>query len=520
MATTEISQNTEDSANVSNDDSVYLSDTRVAEKEALKEAPVEASSTKEAQGMLLEVKNLYLGERDANGNFSIHTDNKCPEDLPKPEENEDTARFALLVRYWICHGRDNGRAISSILVQSPLLKMVLRSVLEDYPAIAFELDSGFGAPFRPLVHRWQRLTDALNDERDQETRSHIQLFHDMLKEELKATLEARANIISHNVVTFKNLWLIFEPGTMIFNTINERPIAYKLKHITVPSGPNEDIYQLECEAVSHNGESFGWALFGGFGIPYFGGILKIHELPVYPLAYHPRVNRVTKQLIANGMKYEQLAGSHHKMYQGIALRRGQPFYVDSRIIIDASTFVRYNPDQDLAVRPLSRSLATDRDHSPTTLDSSESFDDENGDKAKFNAPLTKEQLMLCRNYVKGYSLRNKRWFHFYVEKIKDIEWKPNAWDNVVMDEGQKDLIHSAINGHCRGRKDHHSGGLNIALSGHTGVGKTLIVESLAEHLHAPLFHVKAADLDVDHSDPDLESPFAKMLEVSSIWNAI
>ncbi|KAL8971698.1 MAG: hypothetical protein Q9183_000930, partial [Haloplaca sp. 2 TL-2023] len=208
------------------------------------------------------------------------------------------------------------------------------------------------------------------------------------------------------------------------------------------------------------------------------------------------------------------------MYQGVAVRRRLPFYVDSQIIIDASTFFRYNPEHDLAIRPLSRSSATDRDDSPTTLDSSESFDDDNGDKAKFNAPLTKEQLLLCRNDVGGYSLRNKRWFRFYVEKIKDIEWKPNAWDNVVMDEGQKDLIYSAINGHRRGRKDHHSGGLNIALSGPTGVGKTLIVESLAEHLHAPLFHVKAADLNVDYSNDDLESPFAEMLEVSSIWNAI
>ena len=163
-------------------------------------------------------------------------------------------------------------------------------------------------------------------------------------------------------------------------------------------------------------------------------------------------------------------------------------------------------------------ISSDKDDADDNNDDDDEDKDE--DMTKFIPALTEEQLMLCNILVKGYSLRNKRWLHFFVDTIDDIRWKPNAWDDVVMDEGQKDLIYSVINGHRQGRRDLHSGGLNVALSGHTGVGKTFVVESLAEHLHAPLFHVKSADLDVDHSNPDLESPFTDMLEVCSEWNAI
>ena len=332
MAKTEPSQSAEDLANISDDDLVYLSNTNVAKKEAMKEAAAGDSQAKIAPGMLPEVKNLYLGKRDANGSFATYTD-KYPEDLPPPEENEDTARFALLVRNRICHGRDNGLAISSILVQSPLLKKVLCCVLEDYPGIAPELnDLEFIAPFRPFVHRWQRLTDVLNDERDSETKSHIQVLHDILQEELKLCLEARADFIHHKVVTFKNLWLIFEPGTTILTTVRKRQVAAKLKHSSVYMGKHEDVFHLECECVYFDGETFGWHPTS-FDIPEFGGILEIHELPVCPLAYHPKAKEITKRLVADGKKFEQLAGIHHKTYQGVALNGLQPFYVGLIIIM-------------------------------------------------------------------------------------------------------------------------------------------------------------------------------------------
>ncbi|KAL8870910.1 MAG: hypothetical protein Q9174_003152 [Haloplaca sp. 1 TL-2023] len=530
MARIESSQNAKDVTNISDDDLVYLSDTDVAKKEAVKEVAAGDSTTKEGPGMRPEVKDLYPGKRNEDGTFSTYTD-KCLDELPKPVENEDTARFALVVRNKICPHRERGLARFSIQIQSPLLKKVLCRVLEDYPGIAPGLDFvEFMAPFRPFVHRWQRLTDALNNERDTETKSHIQVLHDILQEELKLCLETRADWIHHKLISFNDLWLIFEPGTTIVTTRAKRQIAAKLKHTALSVGKHEDVFNLESESIYFDGETFGWDPLC-YEISEFAGVMKIDELPVCPLDYHPEVTKIKKRLIANGRKFEQLAGLHHKAYKGVALHSHQPYYVDSRIIIDAKTYNRHNPGEDRGLRPLARSRATSGYDSSTSLESHNSQgrddgnhddDDEEGDAMTQSIPaLTEEQLLLCGYCVRGYSLRNKRWLNFFVDTIEDIKWKRNTcWRDVVMDREQKSLIHSVIKGHLQGRKDLHSRGLNIALSGRTGVGKTFLVESLAEHLQAPLFQVEAADLDVDSRDPGLESPFTDVLEMCSDWNAI
>ena len=83
-------------------------------------------------GMECGIKDLYQGPEDKRGRFTW-TD-KYPEDLEKAAEDEITARFAILVRHKKCF--DDSRKnleIHSIVIQSPLLKQVLGSVLDNYP---------------------------------------------------------------------------------------------------------------------------------------------------------------------------------------------------------------------------------------------------------------------------------------------------------------------------------------------------------------------------------------------------
>lgn len=147
--------------------------------------------------------------------------------------------------------------------------------------------------------------------------------------------------------------------------------------------------------------------------------------------------------------------------------------------------------------------------------------DSTDDDEKTERPvLTDEQLMLCGNSVRGYSLRNKRWLEFFVDNIKDINWKKNAWEDVVLNAEQKELIFSVTQGHRLNHKGPQTKGLNIVIGGPTGIGKTFAVESLAESLRSPLMHLTCADIDLDPSDPDLESPFTDLLEMCGKWNAM
>ncbi|KAL9001648.1 MAG: hypothetical protein Q9188_005386 [Gyalolechia gomerana] len=485
------------------DDMVYVSDKEDNE-----------SSAKAEPGMIPAVKNLYPGEKAEYGRY-ITTD-KVPEDLPEPEETEETGRYALLIRNNKCYDGRKSLRIASIVIQSPLLKKVLCWVLKDYPGMAPELDRlEVVSPFHPFVHRWQRLTDALNDERDPETKSHIQLFYDALKKELEVILEARDDFISHEAITFISLWMLFEPGDIVYTIVNRRPVAAKLKTSTSFRGRNEDVYLLECEMIYGNGNMFGWGQ-PRFEIPEFDGLMKITDLCVYPLKYHQKLDKIKQQLIDNGKAYERLMGFHHKQYQGVALDGHQPFYIDSRIIVDPDGYKRYFPGHDMVLKPLKNHSTNDE----SLEESDVSSEDSKATEKKVMPALTDDQLMLCGWSVKGYSLRNKCWLDLFVDKIKDIEWDERAWDNVVLESELKDLVFSLTSGHRRNHKGLQSKGLNILLSGPTGTGKTFTVKSVAEVLHAPLFHVTPADVDLDTKSPDLESPFTGILEMCGRWNAI
>lgn len=83
-------------------------------------------------GMECDVKNLYQKE-DEHGRFTW-TD-KYPENLDEAAENEITARYAILVRNKKSFDSRKKLEIDSIVVQSPLLKIVLSKVLKDYPGM-------------------------------------------------------------------------------------------------------------------------------------------------------------------------------------------------------------------------------------------------------------------------------------------------------------------------------------------------------------------------------------------------
>jgi len=103
---------------------------KTAESEVKEEADEEAKEVIKV-GMECDLKHLYQKEDD-KGRTSW-TD-KYPEDLEEAAENETTAKFAILVRNRKSFEDSRKKLeIDSIVVQSPLLKIVLSRVLKDYP---------------------------------------------------------------------------------------------------------------------------------------------------------------------------------------------------------------------------------------------------------------------------------------------------------------------------------------------------------------------------------------------------
>ena len=276
----------------------------------------EEQTTDIQPGMISDAKNFYRSKRDHHGGTTWVQE--YPDDLEEPAENAETARYALLIYYEKCYDGRKKLMINSIVVQSPLLKHVLGSVLENYPGITTSLDRLIFFPgFEPFVHRWSNLMKALEDEKDTETKAHLDLFCQTLKAELEDKLKARDDFIRNGVITFDTCWMIFEPGSIVFNAGPNGAGAAKLKHGQYCGC----VYALTCEMIDWDGENFGLASTHS-SISSFDGTELITQLCAYPFEYHPSQSNVKDELVQRGKAFERLAGYHYKQYQGIAIGQG------------------------------------------------------------------------------------------------------------------------------------------------------------------------------------------------------
>ncbi|KAI8624322.1 P-loop containing nucleoside triphosphate hydrolase protein [Xylariaceae sp. FL1651] len=494
----------------------------------------EVKSKKITVGMVCEKKDLY--QKIDKHNRATWTA-EIPDDLDEAAENEETEKYALLIRNRKSYDSRKKLEIDSIVIQSPLLKTVLRSVLKDYPGVTATLSRLiFSAPFKPFVHRWYQLTKALDGEHDGDTKTHLKLLHNVLYSELKDVIAATEDYVKNKVVTYEQIWTIFQPGCLVYATRLSKPVAVRLidgqfiQHQRL--GP---CFQLKCDRVDWDGSRFGYDVSPHFIMP-FEGTTPITELDCFPLAYHSDEKGTIERLIARGRQFEAFAGFHYKAYRGRAIettRYGPSMTtVEGRIVIDASAHKKANPNQQLYLKPLDRL-------SPIVNVQAEDSDDEwsdyvseydDGDLEIDDAlprnrrPLTEEQLLLCTPILRGYALRTKLWLEFFIDSVREIVFNDNAFKSLVLPEGHKSLILAIAQAQLKNKDifdDVIVGkgrGIIMLLSGGPGIGKTLTAESVAEHMRAPLYMMSAGDLGTNSSE--VEAGLTRVLDMVAKWNAV
>lgn len=271
-------------------------------------------------GMISDAKNLYQTKPDARGRSAWVA--KYPDDLEEAGENEETGRYALLIRNKKCYDGRKKLEIDSIVVQSPLLRGVLGTVLKDYPGITTTLERlTFKQPFEPFVHRWTQFSEAVRTEQDSETKAHLELFHKILQVELQEPIKARDDFILNGVITYDTCWMIFEPGTIVFTVEDKQKVAARLRSGAFTQTGCGNVYRLSCEYVDWDGENFGLGNTA-LDIYEFRGTAEITSLSALPLHYHPTIDQVKEDLIRRGKAFEKLRGYHYKHYQGIGSAQG------------------------------------------------------------------------------------------------------------------------------------------------------------------------------------------------------
>ncbi|OAA34848.1 ATPase, AAA-type, core [Metarhizium rileyi] len=496
-----------------------------------------------------DILNLYQGP-------DSRWTKQCPELHESTEDKSDQKKaYALTVFHTKSNNDAGGLHVHSIVVHSTLLKQVLQELFQGFEGIASTLNHlQFQAPFRHFFYQWDQLETTAQDHPDSETRSHIKLLHGVLKKELSATLSTHKDFVEHSVVTYEYLWTLFKPGELVYSSEHGHFRAFRVVRSTYerrrsPLEDAEEVFLITCEYMDWDGRMFG-AAQSEFEIKPFDGTCLITKLDVVPVAYHESSQELRERLLVRGRRFCSLSGFHHKAYDGFFLAQEgiRGFFVNTtmtavhgRIIVDTETYRLYNREDAISVTDRRRQLPFPERRrgngvgvgvgsNPSlpkkvrTTTQHQVGKDEKKDGTEQPQQLSDEQLLICSLYVRGYSLRKKSWGQFFVDHVRDIDWKPNIIDDLLLPNDFKDLILAFVRGQLSQDDDFDDiiegkgKGFIMLFSGNPGVGKTLTAECIAEEMKAPIYSITSADLGEDAAT--VERKLLQILDLATRWKAV
>jgi hypothetical protein len=481
------------------------------------------SEAKEPQpplGSVAVSKDLYA-KIDKDGNQSWVT--TIPDDIDEAAENEETKKFAVIVRKKKPKVADSTKplVIDSIIIQSPHLKDLLATVLDGYPGIVVDVDRlTLSAPFECLIHRWSELSAAgkVLSVVGGPAKEHFDLLYGILVDELGELIQLRGDYFRNKAVAFKHAWLLFPPGCTVYGSQHGKPAAMRFTQGWYGNTNCGKVFFLSCDILEFDGVRMGW-VGTSLRIPEFLGTMPFASLPCYPLEYHPQAAAVTETLLKRGRRFRRLAGFRYKMYRGMGSYyvrdNARREHVTSRIVLDCGNWEKHNSDHQIHFNEVL--------HEATYEGINDCHDISEAEAAE-KFPLTDEEMLRASPLVRGYSLKNKRWMEFFIDDVSDIQFDAAAFDSLVLPQDHKDLVLAFTQSQVRHKNafdDVISGkgkGIIMLLSGGPGIGKTLTAESVAEHMQVPLYSMSSGDLGAQASE--VEEGLANVLQMVAHWNAV
>lgn len=244
-------------------------------------------------------------------------------------KERERSKYAILVRMELRpkarFTEDNPVQIHSLVIQSPLLRSVLLRVFKGHPGMnSAEHKLSFKKPLTPFVHRWEALLQAAEEEKDATTKSHLKLLLDAIKEpELDGSIATRDLLIQRDAITFDQLWMIFEPGSIVISVKDKVECAFKIVKPETRKNKQGCWFVMDSICTDWDGETYGKGAVSLL-IPAFTGAEKISELNVVPLSLHRQKERIISTLMKRGEKFQDLAAVKYKLYRGTAIDRTDP----------------------------------------------------------------------------------------------------------------------------------------------------------------------------------------------------
>lgn len=300
-----------------------------------------------------------------------------------------------------------------------------------------------------------------------------------------------ASTIASGYVTFEMIPLLFKENTVAVMTERGNHLrACRVSNTTVEYTFFGVSMVVRFQTLEHDGKDFGLE-DGRRLITAFEGKKKIEELSVRPIT-----EEETVALTKRGHRWAEMVQTHSYRTTDkpmwVQTWFGEtPIHSEGRCMADNITFCQQNPGS----RPdLDRELP----------------DESLGD-----------HLVLAPVEIPIFSFRKKRWGKVALDDLKEIEFREDAYEKLVLDQETKDEIRGLVE-HSTDMFtdviDGKGGGSMFLLHGSPGLGKTLTAESVAELLKRPLYMVGIGELGT--TPESVESNLEEILEIAGNWNAV
>lgn len=457
---------------------------------------------------------------------------------PKDDEDVPDDNINWYEKYALCITRtlDRSNEIvqkTSLQINSPSLKKMLKEVINNYPGQSFlTKDITIDQPYHCLYHYRQEFIDKLqNASQDSELAAHLPILLTFLNDEFKETIADTTNLSEQGLTSYDHMWTLFRPGIKIFTRLRGQPRVFKLNSYQYVWG-NCNYLSLDADFIDYDGDDFGTRTTK-LSIPQFKGTAPVTALNAFPLARHHDALNISRTLIARGKKWESInsKGQSFMEYKGIALNTSCPpnrYNIDSRVMIDTSTFHRIEADEAFGVNALplteaQKAKATLLQNDPLVLSMT------NGNKDLLlvdREPLTDEQRLMATPMTRGFSFTEKLFLEFFVDILEPIEWNTSCFEQLVLPTSQKELVQALVAEHTQRHENKQFDdivknkglGLILVLHGPPGVGKTLTAECVAEFSKRPLYIVSSGDLGT--SAGILDDRLTRILDLASTWKAV
>ncbi|KAI1411767.1 P-loop containing nucleoside triphosphate hydrolase protein [Hypoxylon sp. FL1857] len=385
-------------------------------------------------------------------------------------------------------------------------------------------------PYELIFHNRRKLLEVEHDYADGHIRGHVQDLFNFIQKMRPLAWEKIGEIEERTCyeIAFKDLWLLYPPGSTVFNKDDGTWRAYRVNRVEIHPESDSEKILIHCCFLDFD-KTGKWLVPQAkvFNVPSYSLERPIRHLDVIP---DWCCVELSKSLVERGQTYWSYGRKvFHRRYNGNAWPKTSN-EDPVNVIIDYVTSSRHQQDDGLDQSYCTRIVCSICQGKSVQLESYPTDAPHDGEICGTiqagNSTYNDTLLMFCPSRLWAFSLRHKSWKMISLQELSTIETQAEPFKKLQMEEDNKKALEQLLCGWLENRQASSSldlirgkgQGLNILLHGNPGTGKTLTVESLCEKHRIPLYMLTCGDLgnDTDAFEDRLQMAFLR----AANWGAI